>query len=64
MVYRDFVLRVALGSILLGGSAGALRAADPGVEFYNGKTVTYVVATSPATWSASCPAPPLSRARA
>ena len=47
MIYRNCVLRVVLGFILLGGSAGALSAADAGAEFYNGKTVTYVVATSP-----------------
>ena len=46
MISRDF-LRVALGCLFAGGSAAPLAAADPGAEFYRGKTVTYVVATSP-----------------
>ena len=47
MISRDLLLRVALGCAIAGGSAASLMAADQGAEFYKGKTVTYVVATSP-----------------
>lgn len=44
---RDLVPRVALAIAIAAGSAGALLAADANTEFYRGKTVTYIVATSP-----------------
>jgi tripartite-type tricarboxylate transporter receptor subunit TctC len=47
MTRRDFLLRVALGCSIVGGSATSLKAADPGADFYSDNTVTYVVATSP-----------------
>jgi tripartite-type tricarboxylate transporter receptor subunit TctC len=47
MTRQDFLLRVALGCSIVGGSATSLMAADPGADFYRDKTVTYVVATSP-----------------
>ena len=46
MTGRDVLLRVALGCSFVCGSAAALQA-DTGTDFYRGKTVTYVVATSP-----------------
>jgi tripartite-type tricarboxylate transporter receptor subunit TctC len=47
MTRQDFLLRVALGCSIVGGSATSLMAADAGADFYRDKTVTYVVATSP-----------------
>lgn len=47
MICRKVLHRVALGCSLVGLSAASLMAADQGAEFYRGKTVTYVVATSP-----------------
>lgn len=51
MVYRTLVPRSAFAILLAGAiaasSATALLAADANTEFYRGKTVTYIVATSP-----------------
>ena len=51
MVYRTLVQRSAFAILLAGAIAAssttALLAADANTEFYRGKTVTYIVATSP-----------------
>ena len=47
MICRDLILRAAVAIVMTGGAAGALHAADPNTEFYRGKTVSYIVATSP-----------------
>ena len=41
------LLRVTMGLLLAGGVAARADAEDSGAEFYRGKTVTYIVATSP-----------------